>query len=261
MPGDRSSFKWLVTAAVLALVLVAAGAFVTGRTRGQDTEPHRSGATRRPVPSGNQLVAPPLASPPTALAGVVAAATGGEEQSTASLGDPAAGERPSPTSSSDPSAWADPIYNSEDAIHRALALLPEGTQIDGVTARLLDYETFAAWEGSFRRSSPGNAPVWLVGVLAPDMTYGDVMPLLPGLEAVMMKEQAAALADRPVRAGGLYFVFDANAGDMRTMSNLGEEAERSYASLSAIRDIPTTIEPATAMPPVPTSDPAELPDY
>lgn len=132
-----------------------------------------------------------------------------------------------------------------------------------VTSHLISHATYAAWEGTLIDSPYPLGPVWLVAFSGPGLTMEKVNDDIGGQ---LGHPQSSATNDGgggganassespPVE--GVYYAWDASSGDLIGEGVLGPSTSWTFASVAAMSDLIATIEPATAMPAYPTSDPA-----
>lgn len=145
--------------------------------------------------------------------------------------------------------YSDPIYDSQDAISRTLAILSPQYQIIDQIARLIDYDTATSWSNTSVALSEPHAPVWLVSTLATNMIASDIVD-----ETIQQFQPDQDHWNTPV--DGLFVIWDANSG---LIVQRGEVHVEQHALLAGIPDMALSISAATELPPFPTMGPEEYP--
>lgn len=140
-----------------------------------------------------------------------------------------------------------PIYGESDAIQRSLARFPPEKSPTEEVARLITVQEFSDWQGEPVPEWDPGAPAWLVAVKGSGMQVKDALQL----PAAGSSDARSALA--------AYFVWDANGGYLIAQGALLTLDQ--YDSVVALQTAPLTVQPATTLPPEPTTDPTYLPEF
>lgn len=125
-----------------------------------------------------------------------------------------------------------PIYTSEQALLRSVDLLPRGSETITGDVKLVDYQTLDSIRGTSSPFTSPNSPVWVVGLIATNLTSENIMNRLA---APSMAEPGATISPySSVPIPGVLYSWDANDGGLVGLQPLNNSSTKRSPQLSDI---------------------------